>query len=199
MKFKIISLGIFCVIGLTILGCTNGFIPFLSTADPELSPGLEWLKENQADYWIPLDFKRPEGEIATAAEFEEELNGCWAFVRPAGGEIPVMLFVIDQFDVSERRFTSWTLQVVPLGLGYQIVSKDVGTFEFIDVDGRPALEYTAEATWVSDPFTGMLTEESRSGLTMRYYDPIFVEDRLYLRYSLEEAGWWNYRRMECVD
>lgn len=192
-------LAIFGGVGLATWGCTDGFIPFLSTAEPELSPGLEWLKENQEDYWIPLDFKRPEGEIATAAEFEEGLNGCWASVRPAGGEIPVMLFVVDQFDAPNRRFTFWTLQIIPLGFGFEIVSKDIGTFEFIDVDGRPAIEYVVEESWVSDAYTGKLTEESHSDLTMRYYEPIFVEDRLYLRSSLEDEDWWNYRRMECVE
>lgn len=198
-KQKYYFLAIIGGFGFATWGCADGFIPFLSTADPELSPGLEWLKENQEDYWIPLDFKRPEGEIATAEEFEEGLEGCWASVQPAGGEIPVMLFLIDQFDVSERRFTSWALQVIPLGFGFQIVSKDVGTFEFIDVDGRPALEYSVEQSWVSDPYTGKLTEEAHGDLTQGYYDPIFVEDRLYLRLSLQDEDWWNYRRMECVE
>ncbi len=186
---------------LGVLGLSGGCPArsFLPTA-PQLPASLEWLVEHQEEFWFAETDEPPASADASATALAEQLSGCWAMARPAGGEVPVPLWSVCEFDSQHGTFVEWILQD-PFGLGlFRIVTRVNGTYEVLEGEDGPIVRFTTTELWASDPQTGQLERETLfEGPEVGDSDATLDDGSLYLKVEDDPPTWWRYRHMDCLD
>lgn len=167
---------------------------------PDLPGVLVQVRLHENAYRVVELNEPPNVGDGAGAALAEQLTGCWAMYRPAGGEIPVPVWDVYQFDAQTREFVCWTLQD-PFGLGlFQMLMRTGGTYEIVEDGDFPAIRFTTTEMLVSNFETGLLEDEPLfEGPEIDETLAVIDEGLLYLGIADEGADstWWGYRAIDC--
>ena len=188
---------VFVAVG--VVGCVPATVP------PQLPAGVEHVVDNEADFYY--DWDAGSGGLTPGATVDDlaGLTGCWGAVRDPGGELPVKLTTVYEFDATAGAVSWWALQEVPSPLSFlpDVLSYQTGTYEVTEVDGGDALFLTFTELYINDPDTGELAPVEDVDATEQLTLLVTLDgDTLYswLPDAPEGEEWvMILQRFECLD